>query len=127
MADDYYYQDDSNAEEEFPDMHSRKKVAEIRYRPFSNTNQAQQQQRFFSKIYSNYYSSLSSILTKTATFTLTSTVSLTTVQSCIAAANFLDAAAQTTPCRRKRDILENAPGDNTQFLIAPSQTQRLVC
>ena len=100
-------------------MHSRKKVSEIRYRPFSN-KQAQQQQRFFS----NYYSNIKSILTKTVTFTLTSTLSLTTVQSCIAAANFLDAAAQTTACRRKR-ALESAPED-MQFVIAPSETQRLV-
>jgi hypothetical protein len=118
VADDYY-QDDFNAEEDYPDMHSRNKVSAIRYRPFSNN---QQQQRFF---FNYYNSNINSILTKTVTFTLTSTVSLTTVQSCIAAANFLDDAAKTTPCRRKRDILENAPED-AQFIIAPSATQRLV-
>ncbi|EFX82564.1 hypothetical protein DAPPUDRAFT_101160 [Daphnia pulex] len=118
VADDYY-QDDFNAEEDYPDVHSRNKVSSaIRYRPFSNN---QQQQRFF---FNYYNSNINSILTKTVTFTLTSTVSLTTVQSCIAAANFLDAAAQTTPCRRKRDILENAQED-AQFIIAPSETQRV--
>jgi hypothetical protein len=113
VADDY--QDDFNAEEEYPDMHSRNKVAEIRYRPFFNN---QQQQRFF-------LNNFNSILTKTVTFSQTSTVSLTIVQSCIAAVKFLDAAAQATPCRRKRDILEGAPED-AQFVIAPSETQRLV-
>jgi hypothetical protein len=117
VADDY--QDDFNAEEEYPDMHSRNKVAEIRYRPFFNN---QQQQRFF---LNNFNSNINSIRTKTITFTLTSTVSLTTVQSCIAAVKFLDDAAKTTPCRRKRDILENSPED-AQFFIAPSETQRLV-
>jgi hypothetical protein len=116
VADDY--QDDFNAEEEYPDMHSRNKVAEIRYRPFFNNLAQQQQQRFF-------LNNFNSILTKTVTFSQTSTVSLTIVQSCIAAVKFLDAAAQATPCRRKRDILENSPED-AQFVIAPSETQRLV-
>lgn len=115
MADDY--QDDFNAEEEYPDMHSRNKVAEIRYRPFLNN---QQQQRFF---LNNFNSNFNSIRTKTISFTLTSTVSLTTVQSCIAAVKFVDDAAKTTPCRRKRDILENTQED-AQFVIAPSETQR---
>jgi hypothetical protein len=117
VADDY--QDDFNTEEENPDMHSRNKVAEIRYRPFLNN---QQQQRFF---LNNFNSNFNSIRTKTISFTLTSTVSLTIVQSCIAAVKFLDDAAKTTPCRRKRDILEGAPED-AQFVIAPSETQRLV-
>jgi hypothetical protein len=117
---EYFNEDDFNAEEDYPDTHSRKKVSEFRYRPISN-KVAQQQQRYFLKYFSNF----NSILTQTVTFTLTSTVNQTSVQSCIAAANFIDVAAQTTPCRRKRDILENTPED-AQFVIAPSETQRLV-
>jgi hypothetical protein len=112
------YQTDLN--EEFPDTQSRKKLSTIRHRPFSISKLPQQKQRFFY----NYYTNVNSILTKTATFTLTSTLSLTAVQSCIAAAKFLDDAAKATACRRKRGILENAPEDTQFIAIDPSETQQ---
>jgi hypothetical protein len=112
------YQRDFNEAEEFPDTQSRKKISNnIRPRPLSNKLPHQQKQRFFY----NYYTNVNSILTKTATFTLTSTLSLTTVQSCIAAAKFKDDAAKATACRRKRGILEIEP-EETQFEIDPTET-----
>jgi hypothetical protein len=115
---DEYQRDDFNEAEEFPDTQSRKKITNnIRPRPLSNKLPHQQKQRFFY----NYYTNVNSILTKTATFTLTSTLSLTTVQSCIAAAKFKDDAAKATACRRKRGILEIEP-EETQFEIDPTET-----
>ncbi|KZS01001.1 Uncharacterized protein APZ42_002479 [Daphnia magna] len=64
---------------------------------------------------------------KTATFTVTSSLSLTSIQSCIAAAKFLDDAAKTKACRRKREILDLLPGPEfTQFPIIPSKIKEHV-
>ncbi|XP_057369324.1 uncharacterized protein LOC130690328 [Daphnia carinata] len=65
--------------------------------------------------------------TTTASFTLTSSVTLTSVQSCIAAAKFKDDAAKTTACRRKRDLLDDSPSPaDLQFAIVPSETQQVI-
>ncbi|KAI9558802.1 hypothetical protein GHT06_015591 [Daphnia sinensis] len=70
---------------------------------------------------------LTNLKTTTASFTLTSSVTLTSVQSCIAAAKFLDDAAKTTACRRKRDLLEDSPSPaDLQFAIVPSETQQVI-
>ena len=107
------YQDYYIDEEEYPEIHSRVKVYQQR-RPLFPKRPAQDQRFLLSYI-------ISSLRKTTATFTVTSSLTLTSVQSCIAAANFVDAAAQTTACRRKRDLLDPNPQDN-QFAIVPTET-----
>ncbi|XP_057369330.1 uncharacterized protein LOC130690333 [Daphnia carinata] len=63
---------------------------------------------------------------KTATFTVTSSLSITSIQSCIAAAKFLDDAAKSKACRRKREILDVSGQESTQFPVIPSKIQELV-
>lgn len=108
-------------EDEFPITESRNRVPGVRYRPNLPNRIAIPNPRFFI----NYYTNVASLLTKTATFTVTSSLSLTSIQSCIAAVKFLDDAAKTKACRRKREILDNVPHpEDLQFAIVPSQTQQ---
>ena len=81
-----------------------------------------QEPRFFLKNVASVYSSA---FVKTVTFTYTSSVTLTSVQTCIAAINILD-AKKTTFCRRKRDILDNLTDgkEDFQFDIVPSELQQ---
>ena len=69
-----------------------------------------------------YFSGSSKLLSpfqRTVTFTLTSLVNITSVQSCIPATLFSNAAAQATNCRRKRE-----DDEDIQFPITPSETQQ---
>ncbi len=59
----------------------------------------------------------------TKTLTLTSSLTLTSIQSCIAAAKFVDEAAKKTQCRRKRALLDSNNAEDTQFAIVPTETQ----
>ncbi|KAI9559256.1 hypothetical protein GHT06_016045 [Daphnia sinensis] len=61
---------------------------------------------------------------KTATFTLFTTISLSSVVSCIVAGDFVDAAAQAKPCRRKRYLLLDQSDNNN--LISPSEPQNFM-
>ncbi|XP_045027841.1 uncharacterized protein LOC116935078 [Daphnia magna] len=61
---------------------------------------------------------------KTATFTLFTTISLSSVVSCIVAGDFVDAAAQAKPCRRKRDLVHQPDQTNEQYFISPSEPQK---
>ncbi|XP_057369325.1 uncharacterized protein LOC130690329 isoform X2 [Daphnia carinata] len=109
-------------DDEYPITESRNRVPEVRYRPALPNRVAIPNPRFFI----NYYTNVASLLTKTATFTVTSSLSLTSIQSCIAAAKFLDDAAKSKACRRKREIIDNAPhSEDLQFAIIPSQTQQV--
>lgn len=105
-------------EEENPDIQSR--INAIRQRRPAFVKRPQSDQRLL-------FSYLTNLKTTTASFTLTSSVTLTSVQSCIAAVKFLDDAAKTTACRRKRDLLEGSPTPaDLQFAIVPSNTQQYV-
>lgn len=110
---------DEATEEDVPYTESRNKDSAARYRPTLPNRIALPNPRFFV----NYYTNIASLLTKTATFTVTSSLSLTSIKSCIAAAKFVDAVAQATACRRKRDILDNSTED-LQFSIIPSETKQ---
>ncbi|KAI9558800.1 hypothetical protein GHT06_015589 [Daphnia sinensis] len=110
------------ADDEFPITESRNRVPEVRYRPALSNRFAIPNPRFFI----NYYTNVASLLTKTATFTVTSSLSVTSIQSCIAAVKFLDDAAKSKACRRKREILDNGHhSEDLQFSIVPSETQQV--
>ncbi|XP_046645990.1 uncharacterized protein LOC124336283 isoform X2 [Daphnia pulicaria] len=106
------------SENEFPNDQPRFKGFN-RYRPSSVAYE--QEPRFFFK---NVASAYSNVFDKTATFTLTSSVTLTTVETCIAAINILD-APKTTYCRRKRDFLGDL-ADDFQFDIVPSRSEQVM-
>ncbi|XP_046638416.1 uncharacterized protein LOC124316482 [Daphnia pulicaria] len=110
------YQDYSK-EDEYPDVHSRVKVYNPRLPFFPIRQQQDQQQRFLISYVNN-------LMTKT--LTLTSSLTLTSIQSCIAAAKFVDAAAKKTQCRRKRALLDSNNAEDTQFAIVPTETQKVM-
>ncbi|XP_057369317.1 uncharacterized protein LOC130690327 [Daphnia carinata] len=102
---------------EFVDVNSRIKGSNGR-RPLAH-QQMHEPRFFFGKIAGLY----SDRFTKTAVFTVTSSVTLTTIQSCVAAINVFD-TGKTTFCRRKRDDMDNAEGN--QFDINPSQPEEVI-
>jgi hypothetical protein len=106
---------DSIEEDEYPDVHSRVKVYNPRLPFFPIRQQQDQQQRFLISYVNN-------LMTKT--LTLTSSLTLTSIQSCIAAAKFVDEAAKKTQCRRKRALLDSNNAEDTQFAIVPTETQK---
>lgn len=111
--------EDSVDEDNYLDVQSRFKGLS-RFRP----SFSQQNPRFFL----SYISGGSSVnpFARTVTFTLTSTINITSVQTCISAALFKDAAAQNLACRRKREILDSHDEneDDNQFFISPTETQQ---
>lgn len=109
--------------ESFPDSQLRTNGLSRYYRPDiirgSLELLPQDRRLFFSGI------TLSTFFTKTVTFSVTVPLTLTTTTSCIPLALFA-VPTQTSACRRKREILDNAPilpEEYNQFGMAPSQTQ----
>lgn len=101
-------------EDEYTDVNSRSKIYQQRRPVFAKEPQEQ-------RLLLNYLS----IIQKTATFTFTSSLTITSIQSCIAAAKFKDEAAKKSICRRKRDLmLDDSSQEEIQFAIVPTETQK---
>lgn len=108
---------EDNDEEEYSDVQSRVKSGS-RFKP----SFLQQKQRFFGLLAG---STGTRPLVNTVKFTITSTINITSIQSCISAALFANAAAQNNICRRKRERGPNSwdESEDVQFVIDPSETE----